>query len=171
MSPAGGINPALQPHRRRGSGEPERDRWRDMRGVKRPSHSNVMGASRPARGFYSTATRPCAHSRPGRPSFGRTRTQGSGRAAGRIPGLRSVTPLPGRAPQSGLQGTVGLTSLRIRTVCDDMRRPEVVDNYSPTLGNIEEFNRFEVFFPFLGCGIIGKLGTASPRLDRGAHLS
>ena len=31
------------------------------------------------------------------------------------------------------------------------RAPAVVDNFAPTLGNIEEFNIFEVFFYLLGC--------------------
>ena len=30
---------------------------------------------------------------------------------------------------------------------------EPVDNYSPTLGNIEEFNIFDVFFALLGWGL------------------
>ena len=34
---------------------------------------------------------------------------------------------------------------------DDKAAAETVDNSSPTLGNIEEFNIFEVFFYLLGC--------------------
>jgi hypothetical protein len=44
----------------------------------------------------------------------------------------------------------GYVDLVFHHGAEDKAAPEVVDNYSPTLGNIEEFNRFEVFFALLG---------------------
>ena len=59
-----------------------------------------------------------------------------------------------RTPRSGPVGTAGLTVSHARTASHHKRGPEPVDNYSPTLGFSEEFNRFEVLpkgrFPLWG---------------------
>ena len=70
-----------------------------MRGVKRPSHSNVMGASRPARGFYSIANRshPAPVFRVLKERIAGVSSKGSTAATGRETKPMSV-PRPGETP-------------------------------------------------------------------------
>ena len=75
------------------------------------------------------------------PVFRTDANAGSGLGGRPELGLRSVMPLPTRAPRSNPQGTVGLTPLRGSTEAHHKGAPVLGDNYSPTQGFRKEFNR------------------------------